>query len=81
MKVKSLSHVRLFATLWTAAYQAPPPMGFSRKGLEREIMLRNRGLGAGGENTVLSAGSQEENISTHAQKSKRLNKRKKKHRI
>ena len=29
MKVKSLSHVRLFATPWTAAYQAPPPMGFS----------------------------------------------------
>ena len=28
---KSLSHVRLFATPWTAAYQAPPPMGFSRQ--------------------------------------------------
>ena len=28
MKVKSLSHVRLLATPWTAAYQAPPPMGF-----------------------------------------------------
>ena len=25
--MKSLSHVRLFATPWTAAYQAPPPMG------------------------------------------------------
>ena len=24
MKVKSLSHVRLFATPWTVAYQAPP---------------------------------------------------------
>ena len=24
VKVKSLSHVRLFATLWTVAYQAPP---------------------------------------------------------
>ena len=31
MKVKSLSHVRLFATSWTAAYQAPPSMGFSRQ--------------------------------------------------
>ena len=31
MKVKSLSHVRLLATLWTAAYQAPPSMGFSRQ--------------------------------------------------
>ena len=30
-KVKSLSHVRLFATPWTAAHQAPPPMGFSRQ--------------------------------------------------
>ena len=30
-KVKSLSHVRLFATLWTAAYQASPSMGFSRQ--------------------------------------------------
>ena len=29
MKVKSLSHVQLSATLWTAAHQAPPSMGFS----------------------------------------------------
>ena len=29
--VKSLSCVRLFATPWTAAYQAPPSMGFSRQ--------------------------------------------------
>ena len=27
--VKSLSRVRLSATLWTVAYHAPPPMGFS----------------------------------------------------
>ena len=26
-KAKSLSHVRLFATPWTVAYQAPPSMG------------------------------------------------------
>ena len=31
MKVKSLSRVRLLATPWTAAHQAPPPMGFSRQ--------------------------------------------------
>ena len=31
MKVKSLSHVRLLATPWTAAYQAPPFMGFCRQ--------------------------------------------------
>ena len=26
-----LSHVQLFETPWTAAYQAPPSMGFSRQ--------------------------------------------------
>ena len=31
VKVKSLSHVQLVATPWTAAYQAPPSMGFSRQ--------------------------------------------------
>ena len=31
LKVKSLSRVRLFATLWTVAHQAPPSMGFSRQ--------------------------------------------------
>ena len=31
MKVKSLSRVRLLATPWTAAHQAPPSMGFSRQ--------------------------------------------------
>ena len=31
MKRKSLSRVELFATPWTAAYQAPPSMGFSRQ--------------------------------------------------
>ena len=31
MKVKSLSRARLLATPWTAAYQAPPSMGFSRQ--------------------------------------------------
>ena len=31
VKVKSLSHVWLLATPWTAAHQAPPSMGFSRQ--------------------------------------------------
>ena len=31
VKVKLLSHVWLFAAPWTAAYQASPPMGFSRQ--------------------------------------------------
>ena len=31
VKVKSLSHVWLLATPWTAAHQAPPPVGFSRQ--------------------------------------------------
>ena len=31
VKVKSLSRIRLFTTPWTAAYQAPPSMGFSRQ--------------------------------------------------
>ena len=30
-KVKSLSRVQLLATPWTAAYQAPPSLGFSRQ--------------------------------------------------
>jgi len=31
VEVKLLSRVRLLATPWTAAYQAPPSMGFSRQ--------------------------------------------------
>ena len=31
VKVKPLSHVRLFVTPWTIAYQAPWSMGFSRQ--------------------------------------------------
>ena len=31
VKVKWLSHVRLLATPWIAAYQPPPSMGFSRQ--------------------------------------------------
>ena len=31
VKVKSLSHVQLFATPWTVAYQVPLSMGVSRQ--------------------------------------------------
>ena len=31
VKVKSLSRVRFFATLWIVAYQAPPTMGYFRQ--------------------------------------------------
>ena len=31
VSVQSLSRVRLFTTPWTAAHQAPPSMGFSKK--------------------------------------------------
>ena len=37
MKVKSLSRVQLLATPWTAAYQAPPSMGFSRQEYWSEV--------------------------------------------
>ena len=39
VKGKSLSRVRLLATSWTTAYQAPPPMGFSRQGYWRGVLL------------------------------------------
>ena len=32
VKMKSLSHVRLFVTPWTVAYQASPSIRFSRQG-------------------------------------------------
>ena len=39
VKVKSFSPVRLLATPWTAAYQAPPSMGFSRQGYWSGVSL------------------------------------------
>ena len=38
-EVKSLSRVRLLATPWTAAYQAPPSMGFSRQEYWHGLLL------------------------------------------
>ena len=39
VKVKSLIRARLFATPWTAAYQAPPSMGFSVHGILQARIL------------------------------------------
>ena len=39
VKVKLLSRVWLLATPWTAAHQAPPPMGFSRQEYWRGVPL------------------------------------------
>ena len=47
--VQSLSRVRLFVTPWTVAYQAPPPMGFSRQedrsGLPLSSLVRSMNQG------------------------------------
>ena len=40
VKVKSLSRVWFFETPWTAAYQAPPSMGFSRQEYWSGALLR-----------------------------------------
>ena len=42
VKVKSLSRVRLLATPWTAAYQAPPSMGFSRQQYWSGVHIRKQ---------------------------------------
>ena len=39
VKVKSLSRAQLLATPWTAAYQAPPSMGFSRQEYQSGVPL------------------------------------------
>ena len=48
VKVKSLSRVQLLPTTWTAAYQAPPSMGFSRQEYWSGVPLpspKNTGVG------------------------------------
>ena len=42
-EVKSLSCVRLFATLWTVAHQAPLSMGFSRQEYQRGLPFPSPG--------------------------------------
>ena len=44
-KVKSLNHIRLFATPWTVAHQAPPFMGFSRQEYWSGVRLPSPGGG------------------------------------
>ena len=44
VKVKSLSRVQLLATPWTAAYQAPPSMGFSRQEYWSGVPLPSKSL-------------------------------------
>ena len=39
-RVKSLSRIRLFATPWTVAYQAPLSMGFSRQEYWSGLLLQ-----------------------------------------
>ena len=39
VKVKSLSHVRLFVTQWTVAHHAPLSMGFSRQEYSSRLSL------------------------------------------
>ena len=43
VKVKSLSRVRLSATLWTVALQAPPSTGFSRQEYWSELPFPSPG--------------------------------------
>ena len=47
VKVKSLSRVRLLVTPWTAAYQAPPSMGFSRREYWSGVPLPSPPTGGG----------------------------------
>ena len=51
VKVKSLSRVQLLATPWTAAYQAPPPMGFSRQEYCSGVPLPSQLDGTSGKET------------------------------
>ena len=43
VKVTSLSRVRLWATPWTAAHKAPPPMGFSRQAYYQHAKAHSAG--------------------------------------
>ena len=49
-EVKSLSRVRLLATQWTAAYQAPRSMGFARQEYWSGLPLPSPKIGLGSPN-------------------------------
>ena len=53
MKVKLLSRVQLLGTPWTAAYQAPPSMGFSRQEYWSGVPLPSPGKGGVGINVLV----------------------------
>ena len=53
VKVKSLSRVRLLATPWTAAYQPPPSIGFSRQEYWSGVPLPSSCLDEGSVNCCL----------------------------
>ena len=52
MKVKLLSRVRLLATQWTAAYQAPRSMGFARQNYWSGLPFPSPGDTKGGQNMI-----------------------------
>ena len=54
--MKSLSHIRLLATPWTAAYQAPLSMGFSRQEYWSGVPLPSPPGGTSGKELPCTAG-------------------------
>ena len=54
VKVKSLSRVQLLVTPWTAAYQAPPSMGFSRQEYWSGVPLPSLNLSLRSSNTEMN---------------------------
>ena len=64
VKVKSLSRVWLFATPWTAAYQAPLSMGFSRQEYWSGVPLPSWNIGTGGLEMDISFGGTQFNPSS-----------------
>ena len=80
VKVKSLSRVRLFATLWSAAYQAPPSIGFSRQEYWSRVPLPSpRFLGSKQQNRKFCGimGLRIGNFSCHLKQDIKRDKRKK----
>ena len=59
VKVKLLSRVRLLATPWTAAYQAPPSMGFSRQEYWSGVLLSHLILNSMAEHIKSNKGNKE----------------------
>ena len=72
VKVKLLSRVRLLATAWTAAYQAPPSMGFSRQEYWSGVPLPSPNGGLGHEEfcqQVSSGSDSKERVSLQCRRS------------